>query len=282
MGTVWRVRFAGSDTGVEEAIVARLATLVAELSHWRPDSALSRFNRAPAGTWVPLPPDLAQVVAAGLAVAAASGGAFDPAIGRLVDLWGHGPPGPQPPPSSAALTAARAASGWRRLAFDAPARRLRQPGGCALDLSGIAKGHAADALAATLGDLGVRHALIEVGGELVGRGLKPNGDPWWVDLETPGPAPPLRVALHQGAVATSGSYIRGQHTIDPRTGAPTTSDVVAASVLHASAMYADAWASALCVLDAGAAIALADSHALAARVVTATGERLSQALAAML
>ncbi|MFC3580030.1 FAD:protein FMN transferase [Sphingomonas hylomeconis] len=291
MGTSWRVLFVpprGADTGVvQRAIVTRLAGLVAEMSHWDSGSILARFNRAAAGTWTTLPPDFAHVMAAGLRSAALSEGAFDPAIGRLVDLWGFGPPGAMPAPDAAEIAAARAASGWQRLDFDPAARRLRQPGGVALDLSGIAKGHAVDALADVLRASGVRHALVEVGGELAGFGIRPDGDPWWVDLEAPPGAdlPPLRVALHGLAAATSGDYARGAHNLDPRTGRPAAHGVVSVSVLHASAMEADAWASALTVLGPGG-ITLADRMGLAARIVTVTGgamrEHLSAALTAML
>lgn len=251
MGTTWRVLYAGrQDAGdVRVAIEARLASLVAELSHWEPSSAVSRFNDAPAGTWMRLPPDLARVVDAGLRMAAESDGAFDPTIGALVDLWGFGPPGPQPRPTEAQVAEALRRSGWRRLAWRPAERLLRQPGGVRLDLSGIGKGYAVDALADLLADRGLGHSLVEIGGELFGRGLRPDGDPWWVDLETPpgGTLPPLRLALHGIAVATSGNYVRGAHTIDPRTGYPPVNDVVAATVVAPTAMRADALASALFV-----------------------------------
>jgi thiamine biosynthesis lipoprotein len=278
MGTTWRVRLArpgGLDLGrLEAAIVARLDGLVAEMSHWDPTSLLSRYNRAPGGSWTSLPRDFAKVIAAALDVAARSDGAFDPAIGRLVDLWGHGPPGPTPTPTPAALAAARERSGWRHLAFDAATGWLRQPGGLALDLSGIAKGHAVDAVADLVLAAGARHCLVEIGGELRGHGLRPDGDPWWVDLETPPDAsvPPLRLALHEIAVATSGDYVRGSHTVDPKTGAPTGRGLAAVTVVHRSAMLADAWASALTVAGAERGMALARTERLAARFIARTND----------
>ena len=284
MGTTWRVRVAGAADGLGGAIATRLAGLVAEMSHWDAGSLLSRFNRAAADTWHALSPDFAAVIAAGLDVAARSGGAFDPAIGALVDLWGFGPPGPQPTPNEGELAAARARSGWRRLRWDAGGRRLLQPGGCRLDLSGIAKGHAVDAVGDLLAALGHRHHLVEIGGECRGWGLRPDGEPWWVDVETPPgvTVAPLRVAAHELAVATSGDYVRGEHTIDPRTGRPATA-TVAVTVLAATAMVADAWASALAVLAPDEAMALAMREGLAVRWLHRDGqERLSPALAAML
>lgn len=286
MGTRWRVRCvlpAGvGQGGVHGAIVARLAGLVAEMSHWAPDSVLSAFNRSAPGSWTLLPSDFARVMAQGLAIAAATGGAFDPTIGRLVDLWGFGPRGPQPIPDVAEVRVALAEAGWSRLVFDGD--RLRQPGGLALDLSGIAKGHAVDAVADLLADRGIGHALVDIGGELAGRGLRPDGQPWWVDLETPPGATvvPLRIALHGLAVATSGGYIRGAHTLDPRTGVPIASGVVSASVIHPSALVADAWATALTVLGPDRGGALAAQRGIAARIVTEAGETISPALMAMI
>lgn len=285
MGTSWSVAYAAPGLSSEIAkarIEARLGAFVAELSHWEPASLLSRFNRLPAGSWMALPPDFATVIAAGLKMAEISDGAFDPAIGRVVDLLGYGPPGPQPAPTAEALEQARAASGWRRLAWDAGARRLQQPGGLALDFSGIAKGHAVDVLGDLLTSLGARDWLVEIGGELKGAGMRPDGDPWWVDLEDPpGVAmPPLRIALHGLAVATSGDYRRGTHTIDPRSAAPALG-ISSVSVLHQSAMWADAWATTLTVLGVEAGIALTEDHEIAARIV-GNREVCSSTLLAML
>jgi thiamine biosynthesis lipoprotein len=292
MGTYWRVRLAASPTldltAIRAAIALRLDGIVGEMSHWTADSLLSQFNAAPGGSWTALPADFSAVIRTGLAVAEQSDGAFDPAIGRITDLYGLGPNPASGEPDPTVLATASAVSGWHRLAFDAETRRLRQPGGLWLDLSGIAKGHAVNAVVDLLADMGVRHALVEIGGECAGRGLRPDSDPWWVDLETPPglSLPPLRIALHQLAVATSGNYVRGDHTIDPRTGLPVRNGIASVSVLHASAMAADAWASALTVLGWDQGTALAEREGLAARIVIvrdgAAEEWLSPALALML
>jgi thiamine biosynthesis lipoprotein len=292
MGTTWRVRLAAPATldraGVIPTIQHLLDRLVDQMSHWEPDSVLGRYNRSAPGTWLTLSPDFAHVMESALHIAEISDGAFDPAIGRLVTLWGFGPFPVEEPPSRDQVAQALASSGWRRLTYDRQAQRLRQPGGLQLDLSGIAKGYAVDAVAAQLATLGIRHALVEIGGELVGRGLKSDGDPWWVDLETPPGLSlrPLRIALHDLAVATSGDYVRGAHTIDPATGRPSESGVISVSVLHPSAMIADAWASALAVLGPDAGMALAARKALPVRMIArdakGLSETISPALAAMM
>lgn len=292
LGTSWRVDYGdradSTADQLHQAIGARLAGLVDEMSQWEPGSLLSRFNRAPAGTWFALPSDFATVLAAALDVAAQSDGAFDPTHGRAAALLGFGAERVTAAPAPAALAAARATAGWQRLAFERGSRRVQQPGGLWLDFSGIAKGHAGDAIADLMRDAGVDDALVEVGGELVGRGLKPGGQPWWVDLEPPPntEVPPLRIALHELAVATSGHYVRGAHTIDPRTGRALLGDTVSVSVIHDSAMLADAWATAVMAAGPSAGMALAARAGLAVRIVTAgrggPAEALSPKLAAMI
>lgn len=291
MGTTWQVSVAvprsiGLEARDVQAIVqARLSGIVADMSHWEPDSHLSRFNHAIAGTRFSLSQDFAAVMACALAIAEASGGAFDPALGRLTDLWGLGPRGTTGDPHAAEVAQALGHCGWRKLAFDHHGRTLHQPGGVWLDLSGIAKGFAVDAVADALAGQGLHHALVEIGGECAGRGLRPDGDPWWVDVENPPGVllAPLRLALHQLSVATSGDYLRGGHTLDPRTGWPAIHPTTAVTVLHASCMHADGWATALSVLDLSTACAMAIQHGLIARIVLRDGsEWLSPTLETMI
>lgn len=269
MGTTWRVRVAAPPAFdralLAAAIGVRLEQILAEMSHWRETSVLGRFNRAPGGAWFDLPADFSRVMQTATDIANRSRGAFDPAIGALVNLWGHGPEPFIAPPAAGTLANAQAVSGVSRLTFDPASGRLQQPGGLKLDLSGIAKGFAVDALGEVLRSKGCHHALVEIGGELLGLGIKPDGDPWWVDLETPTTEiAPLRLALHQLAVATSGDYVRGHHTIDPRSGVPV-EHAMAVSVIAASAMKADAWATALSVLPPTEAYQLACREDVAAR-----------------
>jgi len=292
MGTVWRARFCAApdfDAQALEALVqVRLDGIVAEMSHWAADSLLSQFGASAGGSWTTLPPDFSAVMSAGLAIAERSDGAFDPAIGRLTDLYGLGPRPAESEPDAQAVAEALEVSGWRRLAFEPAMRRLRQPGGLWLDLSGIAKGYAVDAVADLLAREGIRHCLVEIGGELTGRGMRPDGDPWWVDLEIPAGmrARPIRIALHQMAVATSGNYVRGAHTLDPRSGQRVENGVASVSVLHTRAMEADAWASALTVLGLHAGAALAIREDLAVHILARQGEMtrewISPALTEML
>ncbi|RYD97432.1 MAG: FAD:protein FMN transferase, partial [Sphingomonadales bacterium] len=176
MGTSWSARIAGGSPDLAAEIQGALDQVVAQMSHWEPGSHLSRFNRSEPGHWQPLPPAFESVLGAALDVAGASGGAFDPAMGALADLWGFGSTGPRPFPDDAAVAAALAVSGARHIEQDG--RRARRLAPAALDFSGIAKGHGVDAAANRLLGLGQRDFLIEVGGELRGEGIKSDGQPW--------------------------------------------------------------------------------------------------------
>ena len=280
-----------TNNGLGRALQDTLAQMIAAMSQWEPTSALSRFNRSPVGEWQDIPDTLATVLSAALAIRAKSDGAFDPAAGALADLWGFGPPGARKGlPSEADVTAALASSGADAIEIDG--LRARQTRDVRLDLSGIGKGHAVDALAATCRALGCKDFLVEIGGEFVGSGIQPNGQPWWVDLEPPpGLSPrPLRIAAHGVAIATSGNYRRfvaadGRtlgHTIDPRTGWPVDNGIVSVSVIANDCMTADGWATALTVLGREAGLALADREGLAVRMVMADGtDAVSAALRAM-
>lgn len=296
MGVAWTVtavtpeRF---DTpGVQAQVQGLLNRIVGQMSTWEPASNISRFNALPAGGWLDMPPAFAHVLARSLHWAQLSGGAFDPTAGRLVDLWGFGPAGAvEAPPPKAEIDAALAACGWDRLAVDGA--RAWQPGGLALDFSGIAKGFAVDEVSRALTTLGLPHHLVEIGGELRGQGLKPDGQPWWADVEAPPdallPGGGLRVALHGLSIASSGDYRRSfshegrryAHTLDPRTGAPTAHGLRAVTVIAETCIDADALCTVLGVLGPRDGPAFAQSHGVAAYFLLEDGEILSPRLAAM-
>lgn len=301
MGTTWSVRIAAPAISISRPLGAGIRSaldrVVAQMSHWDVASDISRFNRVRSGAWQGVQPEFLTVLDAALAVARESEGAFDPAIGALVDLWGFGPAGKcAAPPAPQAIAQALDGLGWMAIETDSLGLRARHDGSAQLDFSGIAKGFGVDQVADYLIGQGVFHFLVEVGGELRGSGVKPDGQPWWVDLEAPpGLALPLnRVALHQLSVATSGDYRRGfehegahyGHSIDPRTGWPVNNGMASVTVLHPSCMMADAYATAITVLGMEQGLPFAERLGIAA-VLVARGdmgarEWLSPALRAML
>lgn len=296
MGCDWRVSFV-AEPGIDAVqlsggIESVLADVVGQMSTWEPEAAISVFNRAAPGTWLPLSPGFAMVLACALQVARTSDGALDPTAGALTSLWGFGPAGRyhQPGfalPAAADIEAARQRCGWRRLQVDPDAMRLRQPGGMELDLSAVAKGFAVDEVSRYLRRMGVEHHLVDIGGELRGAGMKPGGQPWWVDVQLPPGAEgatSTRIALHDLAVATSGDYLQGfrtngrwySHCIDPRSGWPIDNGVCSVTVLHDECMLADAWSTALMVLGPAAGRDVAEAQQLAAQWLVRAGEGVAE------
>lgn len=224
MGTTWRLRYAGEMVaGLDGRVTRRLDELEAIFSTWREGSVISRLNR---GEEVALPDEFRRVSALAAQIGEMSGGVFDVELGESVGAAGFG-------------------SGL----------------GGRLDYSGIAKGFAADEVGALLESLGLDTFLFEIGGELLGRGVRE----WRVGLESPEPGAigELRrvIPLRDQAVATSGTYrlFRGteHHLIDPRSRQPVVHDCVAVSVVAESCAEADAFATALIVLGAEQGLVLA-------------------------
>lgn len=297
MGTTWSVRLVAPDVpaGLFAGITDALAQVIAQMSTWEPGSDLSRFNAAPAGTWQVLPDGLFTVLEQALALAEDSGGAFDPTIGPVVNLWGFGPEGGRSVPAPDMIAAALGRCGWQRLLLDRYGKRALQPGGLHVDLSGIAKGYAVDLVARRVSEAGIAAYLVEIGGELRGQGVKPDGSPWWAALETPaGIASETIVALHGLSAATSGDYrrffmddaTRYAHTIDPRTGRPVAGDLASVSVLDPDCMRADGLATVLGVLGVEDGMVWARERKIAARFLSRDGadfvERTTPAFDAML
>ena len=289
MGTTWAVTLVPQPEEAREtfqsAIEDELARIIALFSHWDPSSELARFNAAPEGFWAVSQP-FWDLLNQAMDMADDTDGAVDPTLGALVDLWGFGPPGPRPldsfgaahtVPFASDIDDARARSGWRSLRLNRQQRAVQQPGGMRLDLSGIAKGHAVDVVSDRLNALGATSHLVEIGGELRGRGVKPDGRPWWTELQQApdSPAPRTLAALFDLAVATSGDWVRGfetygqrySHTIDGRTGRPIDNGVASVTVLADTAMYADAMATALTVMGPTEGPAFATAMKIAAAFV---------------
>lgn len=263
MGTTWSVKFfpteKSSAAALQRAVQSRLDELEGAMSTYRDDSEVMRFNRAPSTNWFPVSSDTATVVAAAQRVSETTGGAFDITIAPLVDLWGFGKVRHARQPATNEIAAARALIGWPKLhvRLDPPALRKDAPD-LAMDLSGIAKGYAVDAISSLLARAGSTNYLVQIGGEFFARGHGGDGQPWRVGVEDARrPGEILRVVeLHNRALSTSGNYRnfhdvgarRLGHIIDPRHGWPVTNELASVSVIAGSSTLADAMATTVFVL----------------------------------
>ncbi|HET9947499.1 MAG TPA: FAD:protein FMN transferase [Longimicrobiales bacterium] len=264
-GTTWSVRIDGSLApgrleDARRAVQSRLEQVDRLMSTFDSTSELTRFNRHAGTGPVAVHPDLIEVLARARRVSERSGGAFDPTVAPLVDAWGFGPPLVVPrAPGEDVIASLLERVGWERIAIDTLAHTVAKTHPlAALDLSGIAKGWAAERVAAGLAALGIEHALVEVGGELQALGTRGDGRPWRIGIERPDGEPGLwgTIDLTDAGLATSGDYRNWfedggatyAHIIDPRTGRAVPRRRLSVTVVHPDASIADAWATALLVL----------------------------------
>ncbi len=269
------LRFRAMNTDVQVAVVAEaerqaaaataladvqrlFAQVEATLSRFRPESDLSRLNAAAGRPWR-ASPLLFRAVAAALAAARDTGGAFDPTVLPALERAGYDrsfelidqQEGPLCPPA-----AARQSCSWRSVRLLPNRRTITLPAGCRIDLGGIGKGLAVDMAACRLG--GFAGFVVDAGGDMRAAGAQPDGSPWTVGVEDPhAPERDLLVlALRDRAVATSTVAHRRwlahgrlqHHIIDPRSGRPAASGVRAVTCLAPTAARAETLAKAALVL----------------------------------
>ena len=292
MGSAWTVKVTGvarrNEPALRAAIQARFDAVDQALSTWRRDSALSRFNALDEGAWVDVDPELAAVLRYALELGSASGGAYDVTVGPLVNLWGFGPdPATWRVPDAAAIDAARARVGWRKVEVDATRARARKAPGVRVDLSSLGKGRGVDRVAELLDSRGITNYLVDLSGKLRARGHNARGAAWRVAVERPGPDQPVTggvladaaVTLRDTSIATAGDYRRFfesggthySHIIDPATGYPVTHLTVSATALAADCMHADALATVFMAMPPDAALALANGREVPAMLISRAG-----------
>lgn len=277
------VRVVGDGTSVSGAEAARLAVAAVRdaesaLSRYREDSDISRLSDAPTGEPVAVGEHAWRTLLESARVHRLSGGAFDPSVAPLLDIYEFpSAADPVPPVADAMPSGATVAEALSRVGFDAleflreGCRVVKTKDGMAFDLGAVAKGYAVDAAVETLERLGVRDALVEIGGEVRVMGERPDGSPWRIGVADPRrpDGEPLRTVDAPGlvAVATSGDYrkffihdgTRYSHIVDPRTGRPVSGDLAAVTVASPrSCAEADALATAACVLGMDAAAEMLD------------------------
>jgi len=288
MGTRWSVLFysaPGFDPApIHVALEAVVEGVDAQMSTWRPHSALMRLNSAPVGEWTAVPAHLLTVLRLGLKIGHLSGGAFDIGMGDAVTAWGFGPEAATNEQIRAAMTVPRRAA-YHVLDFEAG--KVRKRSQIRLDLNGIAKGYGVDQLAETLSSFGIVSGLVSIDGEMRALGPRPDGEPWTIAVEKPDHkrrAPHSILQLHDAAVATSGDYRhwvdvggrRLSHTMDPVLGRPLSTSLASVTVVAATCVAADAWATALMVRGSLEGSELARRNNLEALFIDREGDHLRE------
>lgn len=228
------------------------------VSMWVPESIISRINK---GDSLVEPDEwFTDIFNRSVEISEKTGGAFDFTVGPLVNAWGFGFKGKMKMDSTL-VDSLRSLVDYRAVKLEnGKIKKAKQ--GIQFDFNAIAQGYSVDVLGKYLESKGLSKYLIDVGGEVLGKGLKPDGTEWIVGIENPA-ADSLsertlnsRVKLNGKALATSGNYrkyyeengIRYSHTINPKTGYPVRHSLLSVSVLANECATADGYATAFMVM----------------------------------
>ncbi|HDL6508805.1 FAD:protein FMN transferase [Yersinia enterocolitica] len=276
MGTSYSIKYVSdsstfSPKKLQQEIDRQLEQVNDQMSTYRPNSELSRFNKSQkVDTPFPVSIATAKVVREAIRINRLTDGALDVTVGPLVNLWGFGPEGrPNVVPTDAELTKRREWVGIDKLAVENGALIKRIPE-LYVDLSAIAKGYGVDVVAEYLEAQNIDNYMVDIGGEVRTRGNNGENKPWRIAIEKPvaGSEQSAQEIIEPGrmAIATSGDYrnyfeqngVRYSHTIDPATGRPINHRLVSITVLDPSCMTADGLSTGLGVLGPERGMALAN------------------------
>ena len=242
----------------------RLKEVNRQMSHYQPDSELSRFNRAPARVPFKISPEFARVVRFSLELYHRSQGAFDPTLAPIINLWGFGEKTEQRAvPPEAELRAAMQTTGCQHLSVTANDELVKDIPELTVNLSAVAKGFGVDEMVRVLRGHGLTNIYAAIAGEVKVLGHNPRGTRWQVGISAPiahwkedDPMAAV-VSLSNQAISTSGDYQKfftdpqGRrlcHIIDPKTGWPVQHNVGGVSVVAPDSMTADGLTTTLFVL----------------------------------
>lgn len=232
-----------------------------------PTSDVSRVNAA-GGAPVEVDPETVAILKRAVKYSELSGGVFDVTIGALTDLWDvlgedHRVPSP------AEIEEARRTVDYRSIALGENTVALKTPG-ARLDFGGIAKGYIADRVRDLLVSRGVKSAIINLGGNVLVVGSRPDGEPWTVGIQAPFETEGRyigTVRVRDKSVVTSGIYRRYfildgvlyTHIIDPRTGRPVDNELASVTIISTRSHDGDGLASACLLLGEEKGKALIES-----------------------
>ena len=238
------------------------------LSKTVPGSDVWNCNHAN-GNPVEVSEHTARILSLALEMHRNSGGAFNIAIGEAIGMW-HFTDGTAILPDPDRLAAAIAKADCSKIKLEG--KTVTLPPDLQIDLGGIAKGYIADRIADELREAGVRHALLNFGGNVVTVGTRPDGNPWTIGLQTPGGERQKAfwafVPSADGTLVTSGVYERSfmkdgvlyHHILDPRTGWPVQNDILTVTAIAKDSLLADAITTALFVLGPDPGFQLASHY----------------------
>ncbi len=192
MGTYYQVKVANSPLTQKQGVALRddisgyLREFNAAMSTYLPDSEISTFNESASIEPFPVSPEFARVAWYSLQLSGQTGGAFDPTLDPLINLWGFGHEGSRDEtPSPDAIAAAHQKCGYQHLSVPDATHLVKDLPGLQLNLSAVAKGAAVDGLSLLLLDEGLTNTYVDIGGEIAVRGSNPDGIAWRIGIDLP-------------------------------------------------------------------------------------------------
>lgn len=269
-GTVYKITYQYAED-LQTDIKAELDKVNASLSPFQKNSVISRINNNDASV-VPDSMFLHVFQLAG-AISRDTHGAFDITVAPLVNAWGFGFESSQGV-DSLTIDSLRQYVGMANVFYDG--EQIIKADSCVkLDCSAIAKGYGCDVVAALFDRKGVKNYMVEIGGEIVVKGINSKRNRWTIGINKPvedslAQSSELQTIVHvtDVAMATSGNYRnyyyrdgkKYAHTIDPRTGYPVQHSILSATVLAPDCAMADAYATSFMVLGLDSAMAICNRH----------------------
>lgn len=243
-----------------DAAIADVARLEARYSRYRHDSLLSNINRIAArGGSLEVDAETASLLNYAATCYAESDGLFDITSGILRLAWRFDR---AQLPDAAEIAALKARMGWQRLRWEAPRLVFPEPG-LELDFGGVVKEYAVDRAAALCIELGMRHGVVNLGGDIKVIGPRADGQPWRIGIKHPRSSTTLldTVELSDGALASSGDYercivvdgVRYGHILNPLSGWPVRHLAAVSVVADFCVIAGSASTIAMLKEDAGAA-----------------------------
>lgn len=256
-GTVYNITYQ-NDSDLKQQIEAELKKVDNSLSPFNKGSIISKINR---NEDVEVNDMFAHVFTLAEKVSGQTDGAFDITVAPLVNMWGFGTKQFHSPKKES-IDSLMNFVGFRKVKLQGK-RVVKQNPNIQLDCSGIAKGYGSDVVAKFLESKGIKNFMIEIGGEIVTKGISEKRVPWKIGVTKPtddslqtNQELETVINVTDKAMATSGNYrnfyVSGgkkfAHTIDPHTGYPVQHSLLSATVLAPDCATADAYATAFMVL----------------------------------
>ncbi len=269
-GTVYNITYQHKEN-LQAGIEAELKRFDGSLSPFNDTATISRVNR---NEDIIVDSLFSRVFGRSMEVSHETNGAFDITVAPLVNAWGFGFKQGRFPDSTM-IDSLLQFTGYQKISLTDSGKVIKQDPRTILDCSAVAKGYAVDIIAGYLERQGVSNFMVDIGGEVVVRGMNPHNARWRIGINKPvedslSSNQELQTILQvtNVGIATSGNYRnfyykdgkKYAHTINPHTGYPALNDMLSATVIARDCMSADAYATSCMVMGVEQATRFVESR----------------------